>query len=103
MPPCDAPYLVEYLFEIGPTMAAGMGNGPLTHGEIASWQNNTGIDLNAWETRTLKRLSLDYLGESQRATARDAMPPWDECPYGRPIMRSAEEEMRLSIRKLAEL
>ena len=76
MPPCHAPHMVGYLFEIGPTMAAGMGNGPITHGEIESWQRNTGITLDAWESRTLKRLSLEYLNESYKSEERDCPPPF---------------------------
>lgn len=34
MPPCDAQHLVGYFFEMGPTMAAGMGDAPLSHSEI---------------------------------------------------------------------
>ncbi len=76
MPPCDAEYLASYLFEVGPTSPAGVGEGPISHGEIAAWMANTGIRLNPWEARTLRRLSIDYLNESGKATTRGHPAPW---------------------------
>lgn len=103
MPPCEAPYLVGYLFEIGPTMAAGMGASPLTHGEIESWQRNTGISLNTWEVRTLKRLSLDYLGESQRAIERGRPAPWADAPYLKYEPDRVAASLKASMYELKEL
>lgn len=99
MPPCDALYLVGYLFEIGPTM----GEGPMTHGEIESWMRNTGIRLNTWEIRTLKRLSLDYLGESHKATERGRPAPWEDAPYAKPEPDRVAAGLKASMRELAEL
>lgn len=77
MPPlAEGGYLVGYLLEIGPTMASGMGAGPITFGEIDRWCARMGIDLSPWETRTLRRLSNEYLGESHRAQKRGCEPPW---------------------------
>ncbi len=76
MPPCSAPYLLGYLFEVGPAMHTGMGDAPLSHSEIAAWQANTGIRLTAWEARTLRRLSVDYVNETARATLASAKAPW---------------------------
>ncbi len=76
MPEADGLHLVEYLWEIGPTVPAGMGAAPIAHSEIAAWQANTGIPLDAWEARLLRDLSLAYLAESNRATDHGAPPPW---------------------------
>jgi hypothetical protein len=105
MPPIEdaAHYLISYLFEIGPTLAAGMGNGPLTHAEIMAWQINTGIELQSWEARILKRLSNHYLAESQRATARDCPAPWADAPYVRPAPSRVAMEMQQSLMELAKL
>lgn len=103
MPPCDAGHLIGYLFEVGPTMAAGTGEGPITHGELEAWQRNTGIDLNAWESRTLKRLSLDYLAESQQARATDRPAPWDGAAYSKSKAELAAERMKRETRALASL
>lgn len=66
-PECAAHHLAEYLFEIGPTIPAGMGEGPISQPEIAAWQANTGIELTTWDVRTLRRLSIAYLMEAQKA------------------------------------
>lgn len=76
-PPFDqGDYLIGYLYEVGPTVAAGMGTGPVTFTEIAAWQAARGFELEPWEARLLRRLSIDYLAESHRATKRDCPPPW---------------------------
>jgi hypothetical protein len=77
MPPLDqGEYLIGYLYEVGPTVAAGMGAGPVTFAEMAAWQAARGFELEPWEARLLRRLSVDYLAESHRATQRDCQPPW---------------------------
>ena len=71
-----ADYLLGYLFEIGPTVAAGMGAGPIEWPHINAWCERIGIDLEPWESRFLRRLSLEYLSESHKAEKRDARAPW---------------------------
>lgn len=75
-PPCDAGYLVKYLFDVGPVEAGGMGPVPLSHTEIEAWQRNTGIELSRWEACTLRDLSKAYLAMSQDATHPSCPPPW---------------------------
>ncbi|MEG2030580.1 MAG: hypothetical protein RR376_08035 [Janthinobacterium sp.] len=80
MPPLEwGDYLIGYLFEFGPTMAAGMGSGPLTGAEILAWQKLLGIEFDPWEARLLRRLSNEYVSESYLATKRDR-----PAPYGAP-------------------
>jgi hypothetical protein len=97
MPECDALYLVSYLFEVGPVMSGGMGEAPLPDSEIESWQRNTGIELQSWEARAVKRLSREYLSESQAATEPNRACPWPAAPYAGLYMsirmQSAIEEM----------
>jgi len=77
MPPlAGGSYLVSYLLEIGPTLAGGGYPGPITHEELRAWQANTGITLQPWELRFLRRLSNEYLSEGHRAEKRDCPPPW---------------------------
>lgn len=79
MPPLEwGAYLVEYLFELGPTMAAGMGAGPLMPSELHAAQQLLGIQFQPGEARLLLRLSRDYLAESHRATEYNCEPPWDD-------------------------
>lgn len=77
MPPVDAgEHLIDYLFEVGPVQGGGMGPVPLSHTELAAWQDNTGICLSSWEARTLRAMSQQYLSESYRAKDAACPPPW---------------------------
>jgi hypothetical protein len=77
MPPLEgADHLLSYLLEIGPTMAAGGYPGPITHEELRAWIDLTGIELQPWEARFLRRLSHEYLAESHKAEKSDCPAPW---------------------------
>lgn len=89
-PECAADYLARYLFEIGPTLVAGMSDGPITFSEVQAWQVGTGVDLSSWESITLRRLSLDYLSQSVKSKA-----PGCQAPF-------SSEKMQASIRRVAE-
>lgn len=103
MPDCEAYYLVSYLFEIGPTVMNGMGEAPITQSDIADFQTNTGIDLNAWDARSLRRLSMVYLSASYKAKKPDAPAPWQEASYVLSIPNSKAESSRNRVRALANL
>lgn len=62
--------------EVGPTIPAGMSYGPISHSEIRSWQKNTGITLNAWESRTLKYLSSAYVAEKDKSSDPSRAAPY---------------------------
>lgn len=72
MPECNAVYMIGYLSEVGPMQEGG----PITHGEIESWQRNTGIDLDAWEARTLRMISAEYTSWNYRAADPLEPSPW---------------------------
>lgn len=57
-------------------MASGMGGGPLTFSEIEAWQRTVGICLSPFEAQLLRRLSVEYFGESHAATKPDSLPPY---------------------------
>lgn len=77
MPECAGLYLVEYLVELGVTE----GDKSLPNREIESWQRQSGIELQPWEVRLVKRLSDVYLSESHAARDPDAPAPWADAPY----------------------
>lgn len=77
MPECEAMYLVNYLFEIGPVT----GDSNVTHQELVAWQSNTGVELESWETRIMHRMSLEYIAESQRAKNPSRLAPWTDSSY----------------------
>ncbi|WP_419827657.1 phage tail assembly chaperone [Sphingomonas sp.] len=76
MPPNPAPHIVDRLMEIGLHEAAGMGVVPLSWREITAWQENTGVRLEAWEARLIRRLSADYVNESRLAEDESRPSPW---------------------------
>jgi hypothetical protein len=91
-------YIVGFLYEVGPAASGGMGMIPVDHREIESFQNNTGVELDAWQARMLRQLSREYVAEAHRATSRTAMPPWKESGLGPIIV-----DTRDAIRALVEL
>lgn len=91
MPPIEwGGYILGYLFEVGPTMASGMGGGPLTFSEIEAWQRTVGICLSPFEAQLLRRLSMEYFGESHAATKFDC-----PAPYGvsLQLVKSTQKEI----------
>lgn len=67
-------YLLAHLWRAGPTL----GDSSVTHTELGYYQHNMGICLSPWECETLRRLSIEYLNESHRATKRDCEAPFKE-------------------------
>jgi hypothetical protein len=96
-------HFVNYLYELGPTVAAGAGEGPITHLEIAAWQGNTGIALEGWESRLLRNLSLAYLSESHKATKPDCPAPWADAPDLKPPVNQVAQQMRAAMLELERL
>lgn len=76
LPPNSAPNLVDYLFEVGPTVPAGMGATVIGWADITAWRRETGVYLEPWQARLLRRLSRDFLGEYQEAGKIDRAAPW---------------------------
>lgn len=69
-------HLVGYLLDAGPLSHGGMGPVPLSHLDIQAWQCNTGIELTAWEARTLRDLSREYVAQLQASAAPDEPAPY---------------------------
>lgn len=69
-------HVLGYLYEVGPVMPTGMGPVPVTHQELESWQNLTGIELHPWETRFLRALSREYRTQAQTSEKADCPPPY---------------------------
>ena len=74
-PDVDAYYLVRLLMEIGPCLNSGMGIYPLTWQEIDAWQKQTGVELNAWEAKTIKTASAIYAHQSTISVKPDCEAP----------------------------
>ena len=103
MPPLDwGHYLVDYLFELGPTVAAGMGSGPLPPSEIEAAQRLLGIQFRPGEARLLLRLSREYLQESHRATEENCRPPWDDPVVAQADQMATARRMEQAMQRLIE-
>ena len=98
-PECQAAYLLNYLFEIGLTL----GDDPLTHGEIESWQRNMGIRLHPFEIRFIKRLSEIYLSASYKMKKVNAENPWEDAPAYMSNRYLSAQRSKASIRNLVKV
>ena len=88
--PGDAEYLLSHFWEVGPTE----GDAAITSTVLRNHQENMGITLSPWECKTLRRLSIDYLNESHRATKRDCPPPFGDSSDAERL-RQAELQRKL--------
>lgn len=78
LPPieCGGDYMIHRLYEVGPTGSNGMGAVPVTWTEIDAWCRRGGVDLSPSEARLLRRLSVEYVSMSHKATENFHAPPW---------------------------
>ncbi|MFT0532271.1 hypothetical protein ACMHYJ_05460 [Castellaniella hirudinis] len=98
-PPCDAGYLVTWLFDVGPVGFGGMGAVPLSYTEIEAWQRLKGIELSAWENHMLHDLSKVYLGMLEDAKQPSCPIPWRPEPVDEPDQRAvAAKRMKEALR-----
>ena len=74
LPECVAHYLLEYLFDVGPTI----NDGHLTYEEISAWQSSMGLELTPWETQQIHKLSRDYISQAYKSTAFDCPAPFTD-------------------------
>lgn len=77
IPPNPAPYLTDWLFEIGPAQSGGMALAAIGWRDMAAWQDLTGIELLPWEARLLRRLSHDFVAMCREARSPACPMPWD--------------------------
>lgn len=76
----DAEYVITYWQDLGMVEMGAMGPIPLSASEIISWQQCTGVDLEAWEYRAIKQMSQAYLMQ-----AKESEKPECEPPFGDPV------------------
>lgn len=91
-------YILDYLWELGPTAGNGFGVVAIGHEAIRAWQDNVGLCLEAWEVRLLRRLSAAYAEEYNLAAEPDRPAPWATSGYGKAFaminMRKSDNEMK---------
>ena len=100
MPEVPLPYLVEYLFEVGPAAGGGFGPAPITHQEIAAWQSNMRRQLQPWEVSMLRRMSVQWVAEMIRAEAADCPAPWSGELVTEDEKRAVAGSLRDSLRRM---
>lgn len=74
----------------------------ITHTELRAWQENTGFELQSWQSRLLHRMSLEYLGEATKATDPKCVPPWAGADLALPKALVAEK-LKREMRAAAKL
>lgn len=105
LPDVCAGHLRDALFDVGPVKAGGMGPAPLDSTDLLAWQAERGIELQPWEAQLLRRLSRDYLAESQRAEDPNRLAPWqpDQPDEVAAQSNASAMQMKSAIRALAGL
>lgn len=103
MPEIDGAYLVGYLWEMGPTEAAGDRQTILSHEEILAWQELIGIKLDPWEVRCVRRLSADYLSELHRAEKPGCPEPVRPEDQSGPDLIIVAKNLQQTLKELAKL
>ena len=76
IPENPAPYLAEWLFEIGPGISTGQGLIEIGWDTLSDWQRNVGVELLPWEARLLKALSRDYVSQWYESRKPDCPAPY---------------------------
>lgn len=74
----DADYVITYWHDLGVVESGAMGPIPLSAKEILSWQECTGIDLQAWEFRVLREMSRRYLIQYEESKKPECSPPFGD-------------------------
>jgi hypothetical protein len=73
--PDGAEYLIEWFNDVGPSQYGGMGPVPLTYTEIHAWVALRRIEIDDWEARLLRELSVEFcIARSKAIEAEDNKP-----------------------------
>jgi hypothetical protein len=73
-------YLVDLLFEVGPTEQGGLGPSPISWQELRAWNELMSRNLQPWELVMIRRLSVEYVGFGHEAQSSDCPAPWSDEP-----------------------
>lgn len=95
-------YLADILFDAGPTMPTGLGEAPLSHGELRAYQENMGIRLNPFEIRAIRAASASFLVERSLAEDPARPAPWDGHTVSDAEKAAVARSLRDSIRRMAK-
>lgn len=76
IPENPAPYLTDWLFELGPGVSTGNGLVEIGWDTLSDWQHSVGIELLPWEAKLLKSLSRDYVSQWYDSRKPDCPAPF---------------------------
>lgn len=71
-----APYLTDWLYDIGPVISGGMAMARIEWRDIRAWEESVGIKLEPWEAQLIRRLSGAYLSMSVNAKEEACPAPY---------------------------
>ena len=74
----NADYVITYWHDLGVVESGAMGPIPLSSKEILSWQECTGVELEAWEFRVLRDMSRRYLIQHEESKKPECPPPFGD-------------------------
>ncbi len=104
MPPVHAgQHLLDWFWEVGPAQSGGAAAAPIGQQELAAWQANTGIHLQAWQARCLRSLSVAYVNAAHEAQSPDAPPPWRPRESSPEQLTTVAHDMRAALARKANL
>ena len=76
MPEVEAGYLIEYWDDLGLVGYAGMGEATLSYLEINAWLHAVGIELEPWEYKAIRGMSLNYIVSKNKAQETECPMPY---------------------------
>lgn len=78
MPPLGGgAYLIEILFEVGPSKTSGMGgHSAIDDVDLAAWMANQNVRLTPWEAKAIRQISREYAAMLSEAVEPNTPPPW---------------------------
>ncbi|MDP3228400.1 MAG: hypothetical protein Q8N13_10550 [Acidovorax sp.] len=75
MPELSMPYLWAYLQDVGLCERGDMGPRPLSSTELQAWAKGSGLQLDAWEFRALRKASRAFVAQ---LGSDDTQPPYGD-------------------------
>ena len=94
-------YLIGYLSELGFVERTGFGDAQLSCQEVRAWCDGTGVNLNAWEFRVIRELSLAFVCQSSVSEEPDCPAPYIDMPDEEKQQRLAQSIERVFEARIA--
>ena len=72
----DLGYIIDWVFEAGPSVQGGMGPAPLDWQTIHHWKSLMGLDLEPKESFAIRHLSSCFVDQQIKSKDAKCPPPW---------------------------